>query len=1359
MDGRNGIKNESPYPALFFTRPGTAANAAECGDGAGRTRQTPPGARGRVRSRKEGPWRGAVRLAFSLMLILSALCISAFAQSNATGEEHNGRYISRVYFTGTEIVDAGVQPIIVVDTGSEHSAQSEIRYALMLKSEFDRAITDEEIGSFGNLLNLLESGEHGANKAFGLEAAEKKEGGGKLFSYIYGGVMGDVEPGQSNVTISDRPTLPKEAADYFLLVWSSAGPEDSTGTTYFYGIDLSLDDWGKPLSPPPAGLTLTPAAPGTARGGFTGQITAGELPEGEETRDWYGHYQIDIYDQGFMVTSVTEEVHDDLIFSVPLTTNSVDADKEYTAEVFFVTDDWRGFDHWAGSHPVASATSVTATRAKLETPSAPRLAAGGATHNSLKLEEVILPGYAKMQYQLMDRGAVGSAEDTSYGSWTDLPPDRTITGLTMNHSYNIIYRSVATSSAHAANFEESAPTEPLTAQTANLTVQTVTFSELPSAALDVAYGNALLTYTAQISPIASGAEQEITYDSNNTDVATVNGSGTVTIVGVGNTIITAIAPEISTYSGGSKSYAIHVSPRELSVTANATKTYDGTNTLTLADLEQGYTLDSRVGADGVSLATLTGTFHTADVHTGTLAAVSAVSLTGRDADNYELPLSNVTITGSITKLAVTGQPGFGLTTDHNSDATAQAGDIFTASLGTLNAVNLNVSSDLEFQWLRNGASIEGATGGSYTVTAEDVEQQITVSVTAKPASNYQTAAALVSAPQTPGKESLGGTLTIEGAAVYAGSLNLNTRALVPAAVTDADLNYQWLRNGSNIEGATAKTYVIQRADLGTVLSAIATAKTDAAYTGSVTAQGLTVGTDAPADITTNTLPNGTVGTAYSATLAATGDTPITWSIVTGSLPSGLTLNNGAISGTPTAAGSVTFTVQAANGTPPDSRKELTIVIANKDSSGNPGGSGSDNDDDDDDGPSRPTTTVTTEKPPATADAPNPPTEVTIKPPATVGKDGKVEVSIPDATIHDAIEKAVAQAKKDGATENGIAVSIDLSGLKTEFNTLPLTLSKNAYQDLVDAGVKALDIHTPQISLSLDLETLKTISGAADGDVTINAALADRSALTDAAQAALGERPLYEITIVTGGKNVTRFGGEITITLPYALRTGETAENLWMAWVNADEGFTYITDSEYRAGNMIARTNHLTVFGVAEKPGFTDVPADAWYAGAVQIAVGKGLFSGTSATTFGPEVPMTRGMLATVLHRMAGAPAAGGAAFPDVSADSYCAEAVAWASGSGLVEGYGDGSFGPDDAVTREQLAAILYRCAGAPAVPDLLLDFTDAGEVGDWASDAVRWAVDRKLLQGSGGALMPQSTATRAQVAAILVRYLTMADA
>ena len=118
---------------------------------------------------------------------------------------------------------------------------------------------------------------------------------------------------------------------------------------------------------------------------------------------------------------------------------------------------------------------------------------------------------------------------------------------------------------------------------------------------------------------------------------------------------------------------------------------------------------------------------------------------------------------------------------------------------------------------------------------------------------------------------------------------------------------------------------------------------------------------------------------------------------------------------------------------------------------------------------------------------------------------------------------------------------------------------------------------------------------------------------------------------------------------------------------------------------------------AETDSFSDVSSDAWYADAVAWCKENGIMSGTSETAFSPDTPMTRAMLATVLHRAAGEPVPEGTApFSDVSPDTWYAEAVAWAAARGLVTGYGNGRFGTDDPITREQLAAILWRSQAVP---------------------------------------------------------------
>ena len=172
--------------------------------------------------------------------------------------------------------------------------------------------------------------------------------------------------------------------------------------------------------------------------------------------------------------------------------------------------------------------------------------------------------------------------------------------------------------------------------------------------------------------------------------------------------------------------------------------------------------------------------------------------------------------------------------------------------------------------------------------------------------------------------------------------------------------------------------------------------------------------------------------------------------------------------------------------------------------------------------------------------------------------------------------------------------------------------------------------------------------------------------------------------------------------------------------------------------------------------YTDLAVDAWYHEAVDFAVTNQLFAGTGLTTFSPDAPMTRGMLVTVLWRLEGKPQAQQqAGFTDVPAGAYYAAAVNWAAQEGLVYGVTETAFAPQEPVSRQQMAAILYRHAGA-AAPDGtdLSGFADGGQVSAYARDAMRWAVQTRLIQGmTDGRLAPAQAATRAQVAAILQRF------
>lgn len=161
----------------------------------------------------------------------------------------------------------------------------------------------------------------------------------------------------------------------------------------------------------------------------------------------------------------------------------------------------------------------------------------------------------------------------------------------------------------------------------------------------------------------------------------------------------------------------------------------------------------------------------------------------------------------------------------------------------------------------------------------------------------------------------------------------------------------------------------------------------------------------------------------------------------------------------------------------------------------------------------------------------------------------------------------------------------------------------------------------------------------------------------------------------------------------------------------------------------------------EAPSFSDVPVGAWYAEAVAYVAGQGILQGTGNGKFSPDANLTRGMMMTILARMAGVDTTGG--------KTWYEKALAWA----VEEGISDGTH-PEATITREQLVTMLHRFAGKPATEGDLSAFTDGAAVSPWAKEAVIWAVEAGILQGSGGKLRPQATATRAETAQLLWKYL-----
>lgn len=192
-----------------------------------------------------------------------------------------------------------------------------------------------------------------------------------------------------------------------------------------------------------------------------------------------------------------------------------------------------------------------------------------------------------------------------------------------------------------------------------------------------------------------------------------------------------------------------------------------------------------------------------------------------------------------------------------------------------------------------------------------------------------------------------------------------------------------------------------------------------------------------------------------------------------------------------------------------------------------------------------------------------------------------------------------------------------------------------------------------------------------------------------------------------------------------------------------------------------KITHLSTFVVTTQKTmpFTDLSGH-WAAEAITYVYGNGLMNGTSDTTFAPDESLNRAMLATILYRLSGEPAARGEGktFMDVAPDTWYTSAVAWASANSIVSGVGDGKFAPTQAITREELATMLYRYAkysklDTSAKGDLS-KFADGDQIAAWASDAMAWAVGAGLISGkTANVIDPTGTATRAEMATILMRF------
>ena len=424
------------------------------------------------------------------------------------------------------------------------------------------------------------------------------------------------------------------------------------------------------------------------------------------------------------------------------------------------------------------------------------------------------------------------------------------------------------------------------------------------------------------------------------------------------------------------------------------------------------------------------------------------------------------------------------------------------------------------------------------------------------------------------------------------------------------------------------------------------------------------------------------------------------------------------------------------------------------SSGSSGGSSSDN------GGSGGSTIV--DRP--TSGNPNTPTtgQTTPVKPTTNGN-----ANINKSTVQQAIDKAAADAKKNGNTANGIAVVVPVNVGDTR-KDVQITLKADTLDKLVSSKVKRFTIDTDRMAdFDFTLDTLKELNRQTSGELILK--IKKTVVSYQEAKKAIGSRPVYDITlecVKDGKKTAVNLNGEtISVAIPYTPAKNEKTGNLYAVYVDKTGKVEWLTKSSYDADQkaVIFEAAHFSIYGVGYKnpvPNFTDINGH-WAKEHILFTVSRGLFSGTGKTTFSPNTTLTRGMFVTALGRLAGIDPADykNGKFTDVKSNAYYAPYVNWAASKGIVNGTGATTFAPDNKITREQMAVIMKNYADKMgySIPNTLeaVTFADNAQISSWAKDAVKAMQQAGILAGKvNNRFDPKGNATRAEAATVLHRFV-----
>ncbi|MBK5262093.1 MAG: S-layer homology domain-containing protein [Peptostreptococcaceae bacterium] len=370
---------------------------------------------------------------------------------------------------------------------------------------------------------------------------------------------------------------------------------------------------------------------------------------------------------------------------------------------------------------------------------------------------------------------------------------------------------------------------------------------------------------------------------------------------------------------------------------------------------------------------------------------------------------------------------------------------------------------------------------------------------------------------------------------------------------------------------------------------------------------------------------------------------------------------------------------------------------------------------------------------------------------------KAAAAVSATELSAAIKKAVDGLTGDNAgKQTEIKINVDLDDKAVSLDT---TIPKTSFGNLVTNKIGTLTIASAIGDISLDLNTLKTIFGEATGDISISITNAEKTV----------GRPTIDLSIMSNGKKITKFGGVVTVTIPYTLASGETASSIKVYYINEEGKQLDVKSSSYdeKSGMVTFQTDHFSQFVIAYKNmTFADIQGH-WAQAYIELLANRGIINGMTETTFVPNGNITRAQFAMLLAGLEGADLSqyNTSQFNDVSQNAWYLGAVAWASDNNITLGYtnidGSKSFNPNQNITRQDMAVMMKRYLDQVAnktltESDAKIDFTDDNIIADYAKDAVMQLqlagiVNGKITQAGKTEFDPTGKLTRAEAAKIIV--------